>query len=152
MSALARNLWRRKTELVTLGLCAGLLLIVTACVNLFLSENKYISPHDFIGSEWQSDDPVLFLQVLDNREIKGYILLNSEKADIQCSIEYGRDIRIYLETERDTLNDSDCVLEGSCVCTEQKVVITVKKDYRLGGRYDKIILKRIDTAAGSENA
>jgi hypothetical protein len=150
MSAFSGSRGRRSIKSVILALFCGLVMIsLTACLGPLYREEW--TPHDTIGSEWQSDDPFLYLKVQDDRGMKGYMLLNAEKVEIQCSIQYGHEVLIIKNQERDTVYDSDFVLEGTCDCTEQQVIITVEKDYCFDGRYDRIVLNRIDGAGSSEN-
>ena len=39
---------------------------------------------------------------------------------------------------------SDYILEGSCKCTDQKVVITVEEDFCFDEQYPVIVLERVE--------
>ena len=123
-----------------------LLLILTACKDPFEYRSTRISPHDYPGSEWQSDNPYIYCQVLDNRTIRGSILVNGELVEIQCTVDWGRYIIISkVDILKDNIEESDELLEGLCKCTEQQIVINIRKDNCFEGKYDSIILNRVES-------
>ena len=130
--------------LILWGTIFGSFLFLSSCTDPFSYRSSRISPHDDKGSEWRSDDPFIYLRVLEDGQMRGYLLLDSERIDIICGIDWGRFVAIFRETGEDSVRDSDFVLEGTCDCTEQQVIITVEKDYCFGGQFDVIILNRID--------
>ncbi len=133
----------KKNRILTLALAvflwALILFSLRACLSLG-DRREDLSPHDFKGSEWQSREPRLDLKVLPDGEIKGTLLLDSEEVAVACSFERGT---VRIVKERENIRDDDCLLEGSCVCTEQELVIRVKNDCCFGGRYKKIVLMRL---------
>lgn len=132
----------RKTQVLFLLL--SVIVLLSACTDPFSYRSSKISPHDYIGSEWQSEEPFFHLQVLENREMNGYLLINGVKIDVVCSIEWGHSIRIHKVPQNDTVSDSDYIIEGTCECTEQEVVINVEKDYFFNGQYPIIVLNRVE--------
>lgn len=132
----------RKTQVLFLLL--SVIVLLSACTDPFSYRSSKISPHDYIGSEWQSEEPFFHLQVLENREMNGYLLINGVKIDVVCSIEWGHSVRIHKVPQNDTVYDSDYIMEGTCECTEQEVVINVEKDYFFNGQYPIIVLNRVE--------
>lgn len=130
-------------------LISVLLLTATACVDPFEYRASRISPHDYPGSEWQSDDPYIYFHVKENTELEGYILLGEEKITIGGSIEWGRFVLIHKHV-LNNVKESDYLLEGVCDCTEQQIVIEVRKDYCFDGQYETIVLNRIDEPESTE--
>ena len=53
-------------------------------------------------------------------------------------------LRSLEKQEKIVLGKCDFVLEGTCDCTEQQVIITVEKDYCFAGQFDIIVLDRIE--------
>lgn len=120
------------------------ILMLSACTDPFSYRSSRISPHDFKGSEWQSNEPVIHLQVLEDGQMRGYLLLNSERIEIICGIDWGHSIIIHKAPEGDDVVLSDYILEGSCKCTDQKVVITVEEDFCFDEQYPVIVLERVE--------
>ncbi|MCR5664590.1 MAG: hypothetical protein K6G17_06910 [Oscillospiraceae bacterium] len=125
------------------GIIVGSLLMMSSCTDPFSYRSSRISPHDYKGSEWRSNDPFIYLKVQEDGQMKGYFLLDSERIDIICGIEWGHSVTIVRETGEESVRDSDFVLEGTCDCTEQQIIITIEKDYCFGGQFDVIVLDRI---------
>lgn len=130
--------------LILWGIILGSILMMPSCTDPFSYRSSRISPHDYKGSEWRSDDPFIYLQTLEDGQMRGYLLLDSKRIDIICGIDWGRFVTIVRETGEDGVRNSDFVLEGTCDCTEQQVIITVEKDYCFGGQFDIIVLDRIE--------
>ena len=124
-------------------LCLIVLLSLAACIDPYEYRSSRISPHDFVGSEWQSEDPALYMKVQSDKSIEGTLLLNEEEVKICCSFEWGYSVLI-TKKRGGSIQESDFILEGHCVCTEQEVVITVTEDYCFDGKYDVIVLTRMD--------
>ncbi|MCR5663821.1 MAG: hypothetical protein K6G17_02965 [Oscillospiraceae bacterium] len=119
------------------------MLIISACTDPVTYRNSRISPYDFKGSEWQSEDPIINLQVQEDGQMRGYVVWNDEKSDIGCAIDWGYKILIHKDRGGNNVILDDYILEGYCTCTEQQVVITISKDYFFDGQYDTIILNRV---------
>ena len=130
--------------LILWGIILGSILLMSTSTDPFSYRSNRISPHDYKGSEWRSDNPFIYLKVQEDGQMKGYILLDSERIDIICGIDWGRFVTIVRETGEDSVRKSDFVLEGTCDCTEQQVIITVEKDYCFAGQFDIIVLDRIE--------
>ena len=129
-------------------ICIGVLLFVM--IALFFDPFSYrktrISPCDFPDSEWQCDDPFIFLHVKENKEIGGYIVINGERINVDCPIDWGRYVLMTRTVEAGkSVMESDYLFEGKCDCTEQQITITITKDYIFDGRYDEVVLIRMDT-------
>ena len=133
---------RPKKKNVFSIVCFSLLLLLL--MSLFIKQKNIIPSISRIhGSEWLCKDPYIYLRVTDIGEIKGYILHNSEEVDISFGDSYGLAL-IYKSGPRgEPVRIQDFILEGYCVCTEQSVAITVKKDYYFDGQYQVIVLNRI---------
>ena len=126
------------------GIILGSILMMSSCTDPFSYRSSRISPNDYKGSEWRSDDPFIYLKVQEDGQMKGYLLLDSERIDIICGIDWGRFVTIIRETGEDSVRNSDFVLEGTCNCTEKQVIITVEKDYCFDEQFDVIVLDRIE--------
>ena len=138
--------------IIFVALIAVIMITSTACVDPFEYRASRISPHDYPGSEWQSDDPNIYLYVLKDKSIRGYILLNNAEVRVHCSIEWGRFVEITrTDIWSDVVKESDYLLEGVCDCTERQIVIEVRKDYCFDGKYETIVLNRIDEPEEVEN-
>ncbi|MBQ6273887.1 MAG: hypothetical protein IJK63_06640 [Oscillospiraceae bacterium] len=130
-------------------LCAIVSFSLTGCWYPYLARNARTTPIDFPESEWQSEEPFIFLRVNKNLQMDGYMILDSRKIEIECAIEWGETFLIYKKVQHSVVEVSDYVLEGDCVCTEQQIILKVKKDYCFENQYDVIILNRIDSEKGT---
>lgn len=128
-----------------------LLLAVITCIMIaqfidpFSFRETRISPHDFPGSEWQCEEPFISLHVKENNEIGGYIIIDGERINVDCPIDWGRFILMTRTVEGgESVRASDYLFEGKCDCTAQQIIIKIEKDYIFGGRYDEIVLIRVN--------
>ena len=133
-------------------LCAVLSFSMSGCFDPYVARAARTTAYDFPGSEWQSEEPFIYLRVNENRDdIDGYMLLDSQKIEISCAIDWGRTFVVHKNPEHDRVRVDDYVLEGYCECKEEKIVLTVKKDYCFDNQYNVIILNRIISEEGSNS-
>ena len=128
-----------------LFLFLGSWLLVFSLLDPYRIRANRTSAYDFPDSEWQSDDPFIYLRVDDYLGMVGYMLLDGEEVEIECGIDWGQRIIIHRKPNHNCVEVSDYILEGTCVCKAKQIKIVVKKDYCFDGKYDVIILKRLDT-------
>lgn len=117
----------------------------------FFGSFKYresrISPHDYPESEWICSNPTIYLKVEENREIKGYIIVDDRIINITCSIDWGHFVSIYKSSDsHNGIDLADRLIEGECECTEEQMVIIVKDDYIFSNKYASLILIRSKSA------
>ena len=131
---------------------SGIAILIVLLIVLFLvaiaARSAGTRPYDFPGSEWQSEEPFIFLRVNENLQMDGYMLLDSQKIEIECAIDKGGFV-IYKNPQHNCVEVGDYVLEGNCDCTEQQIILKVKKDYCFGNQYDEIVLNRINAEEGT---
>ena len=89
--------------LILWGIILGSILLMSTFTDPFSYRSNRISPHDYKGSEWRSDNPFIYLKVQEDGQMKGYILLDSERIDIICGIDWGRFVTIVRETGEDSV-------------------------------------------------
>lgn len=128
-------------------LCAIVTFSLSGCLDPYAARSARMEPHDFPGSEWQSEEPFIYLRVNEDQQMDGYMMLDSQKIEIECAIDWGETFVINKNPQHDCVEVGDYVLEGDCVCTEQQIILKVKKDYCFGNQYDVIILSRRNASA-----
>ena len=134
-----------KITIILILLCVILSFSIIGCFDPYAARAARTTAYDFPRSEWQSEEPIIYLRVNENRDgIHGYMLLDSQKIEISCAIDWGRTFIVYKKPEHGCVEVDDYVLEGSCKCTEEKIILKVKKDYCFDGKYDVIVLTRMD--------
>ncbi len=122
-----------------------MLFVLTGCIiDPYSIRAKRMSVIDFCDSTWKSEEPPIYLEVDKNGEAFGYLLYNSEKIEVEYAVDWGQFFMIYKKSLNNHVKVNDYIIEGTCKCTEQKVVITVDKDYLFGGQYPVIILERVE--------
>ena len=116
---------------------------LSACIDPYSIRATRTSVLDFRESQWMSDEPTIYLEISKGGNAFGYLLDNSERIEIEYAIDWGQIIVIYKKPLNNTVGVDDYIMEGTCVCTKEKVVITVQHDYIFNGKYDKIVLNRV---------
>ena len=139
------NFVNRKKITFLILLCAIVSFSLSGCLVPCVARSARTRPYDYPGSEWQSEEPFVFLRVNEDQQMDGYMILDSQKIEIECAIDRGGTFVINKNPQHDCVEIGDYVLEGDCVCTEQQIILKVKKDYCFGNQYDVIILNRINS-------
>lgn len=72
-----------------LFLCLLALLTLSSCAWPMDRSIRFTNPYDFPGSEWQSEDPFIYLRLNEDQEdpeLEGYMQLGSQRVEIKCGI------------------------------------------------------------------
>ena len=143
---LMRSIFRtsKKGSIITFLLIVGSLflapIILYHVIDPFQYRSERISPSDYPDSVWQCYEPSIDLHVEKSKVINGVIEVNGEKCKVICSFDWGR---FFLMTKAvSEVGKDDILLEGVADCTDEEIIISVRKDYVFGGEYSTIVLKR----------
>ena len=125
-------------------LCLFVLLSLSACAWPMDRSIKRTTPYDFSGSEWQSEEPFIYLRLNEDQQLEGYMLLESQRVEIRCGIAptWPR-FYLYKIPVHDTIMDDNYILDGTFKCTEQKLTLKIERDFYFGKQYQVIVLERV---------
>ena len=127
-----------------LFLCLLALLTLSSCVWPMDRSIRFTNPYDFPGSEWQSEDPFIYLRLNEDQQLEGYMLLESQRVEIRCGIAptWPR-FYLYKISVHDKIMDANYILDGTFKCTEQKLTLKIERDFYFGKQYQVIVLERV---------
>ena len=122
----------------------ALLFYILAAGGAFRWLRKHDCPFNYPGSTWESSDPRIYLQVVDEipDHAKAFLILDGVE----------RPVRIHMDQylTRIDINDQstgELLFIGHGSFSSERVIITVNKDFDTiyDGEYSTIILYRTDT-------
>ena len=138
----------RVLGIIILGLVVFAFLAQMIYVLLAGGAFRWLRPHDspynYPGSTWESENPQISLQVVDNipEHVNAYLLIDGiEKPVILFIDDRNPCVDIY------DASVTNLLLKGSVRSTTNRIEITVNTDmdYLYGGAYSEIVLFRTDT-------
>ena len=140
---------RRRRTAILLGICVVIHLLPVILFYVVLgSSYKYRTTntalHDFPGTTWECTDPFIHLQVENDLQVVGYIVIDGEEILVKCITEWGGIFYLFrCDNDASPPSPDTVILSGTCKCTEEDVVVTVSEDYIFESAYRTFTLFRI---------
>ncbi len=116
--------------------------------------HKYyaITPYDFPGSVWESQEPFIHLEVSNpiGNGINGSIIINGKEKKVCLSTTAGSDAKLldsnlYTQSLNNGTYYSEMVLlRVIWNCSENQIVMKIEEDNIYDGKYKRIVLDRVE--------
>ena len=120
-----------------------------------IHKENAITPYDFPGSVWESQEPFIHLEVSEDigDGINGTIQINGETKEVEMELKtvigsfaeiYDKDLIAQKQAQQDMFFDDYILLKAYCKYSENTIVMKIDEDNLYGGKYKKIVLDRVD--------
>ena len=117
-----------------------------------IHKENAITPYDFPGSVWESQEPYIHLEVSEKAGdgISGIIQVGEEKKEIEVMIQWSsvdivdKEMMSQMEMHNNVFYDDCILLKAICKCSEKNIVMKIDEDNIYDGKYKKIVLDRVE--------